>query len=661
MCHMTLLRLYLSKLKYPTRKQRPQPMLLSEMNLKPANQGIKDFLASYCRRKNPKYAVMITGEWGSGKTWLVNEIMNQEGLDHFRISLFGISTRQEVYDEIFAQCYPMLASAGTKVAAGIARGILSRVTFPIGAVDMQSQSQLESLGLQKLMINIKEKTIILDDFERCRLSVRESLGLISNLLEEDDCKIIIICNENEIQNKEYTSYKEKVVAYTFKAEPEAELALDRFWNIMVRHCLNDKLVNEIKEIIGIVHDRSGYKNLRHLKISLEAFERLYSCLPDTAKEKGELVKELLYIHSIFSYEVLHGGIAGDQVIGLFSKLLYGSPNDSRQTESDIIDMLANKYRPSLSTDLILDSDTWVNLFSKGSLDKQAVQNSIGLSRFFIDQRTPTWRKILDVWSIGNNELRVLLTQLKDDIRRENFSNVGEILHVTGILLWLSKMCLYSEPPETIVEVSISLLNRLHSQHKLECRPKDRLYSDKDIVFANIQYLEKANPLFQQVLDHAKTIETKIHLTKLISSAIVLMKLLPNDVFGFCRQLVHPHLGDKHPLSGLYADEPILAGTDSAIFVRSLMELKPMSRRDLLYGIAQRYKQPEIARMLVAELQWLERVYDGLKHELAALGTSLEAFQLKSAIDEYVIPSTENLKAASISLESPEDSSEIVDD
>lgn len=658
---MTLLGLNLSKFKCPTRKQRPQPMLSSEMNLKPANQGIRDFLASYCRRENPKYAVMITGEWGSGKTWLVNEIMKQEGLDHFRMSLFGISTRQEVYDEIFAQCYPMLASAGTKVAAGIARGILSRVTFPIGTADMQSQSQLESLGLKKLMINIKEKTVILDDFERCRLNARESLGLISNLLEEDDCKIIIISNENEVQDKEYASYKEKVVAYTFKAEPEAELALDRFWNMMASHHLNEKLANEIKEIIGFVHDQSGYKNLRHLEISLEAFERLYSCLPDTAKEKGELVKELLYIHSIFSYEVLHGEIAGDEVISLFSKLIYGSVSDSRQTERDTIGMLANKYRPSLATDLILDSDTWVNLFSKGSLDKQAVQNSIGLSRFFIDQRAPTWRKILEVWSIGNDELRDLLSQLKDDIRRENFSNVGEILHLTGILLWLSKKCLYPEPPETVVKVSISLLNRLHSQNKLECRPRDRLYSDKDIIFANIQYFERTNPLFQQVLDHAKTIETEIHLSKLMSSAIVLMDMLPNDVFGFCRQLVHPHLGDKHSLSGLYADEPILASTDSSIFVRSLMDLKPMSRRDLLYGIAQRYKNPEIARKLVAELQWLERVYDGLGNELDGLGTSIEAFQLKSVIDEYVIPSTENLKAASICLESPEDSSDIVND
>ena len=131
---------------------------------------------------------------------------------------------------------------------------------------MQSQTQLEQLGLKELLINVKDKIVILDDFERCRLPVRETLGIISSLLDEDSCKVIIISNDYEIQDTEYASYKEKVVAYTFKAEPEAELALDQFWNIMGSHRLNDKLVNEIKEIIGIVHDQSGYMNLRHLRV-----------------------------------------------------------------------------------------------------------------------------------------------------------------------------------------------------------------------------------------------------------------------------------------------------------------------------------------------------------------------------------------------------------
>jgi hypothetical protein len=483
------------------------------------------------------------------------------------------------------------------------------------------------------------------------------LGLISNLLDEDNCKIVIISNDNEIHDSEYFGCKEKVVAYTFKAEPEAELALDEFWNVMARHRFDNNLVNELKEIIGIVHDQSDYRNLRHLKISLEAFERLYSELPDSAKKNGELVKELFYIHSIFAYEVLHGSISGNQVVELFTKLVYGSRSDSNSSEDDHMGILANKYRPSLVRDLIIDPEIWISLFETGRLDKQAVQNSIEASRFFIDQNTPTWRKLLEVWSISNEELKELLAQLQEDIRCESFSNVGEILHVTGSLLWLSAKCLYSEPPEKIVEASVGLLNSLHSQQKLECRPGDRHFSDEDNVFANFFYFERNNPSFQQVLGHAKEIEKKIHQSKLKRSASDLMGLLPNDVFGFARQLVHAQLGDRHSLSGLYADEPILASIDSTRFVQSLMAMCPSSRRDLLYGIAQRYKHPEIARMLSSELQWLERVNNDLNEKVAGAGTSLETFQLQSAIDEYLVPSLEILRTVSLSVDTPQDDSE----
>lgn len=299
----------------------------------------------------------------------MNKIMSQEGLEHLRISLFGISSRQEVYDEFFAQCHPVLASAGTRLVAGIARGLLSRITFPIGSADVQSQSQLDSLGLRELLVNIRDKIVVLDDFERCRLPVREALGLISNLLDDDNCKIVIISNDNEIHDSEYTAYKEKIVAYTFKAEPEAELALDEFWNVIARHRLDHNLVNELKEIIGIVHDQSDYRNLRHLKISLEAFESLYSELPDSAKKNGELVKELFYIHSVFSYEVLHGSISGNQVVELFTKLVYGSRSDSHLSEDDRIGILANKYRPSLVRDLIIDPEIWISLFATGRLGR----------------------------------------------------------------------------------------------------------------------------------------------------------------------------------------------------------------------------------------------------------------------------------------------------
>jgi hypothetical protein len=611
------------------------------MDLTPANQGIREFLAEYCKRDSPKYAVMINGEWGSGKTWLVNTVTKLERLEFLRISLFGISTRQEIYDEFFAQCHPILASPGAKVVTGIAKGVLSRITFPIGGGEAQSQTQLDNLGLTNLLVNITGKVVILDDFERCQLSPRETLGVVSNLLEEDDCKVIIISNDEAIQEKEYISYKEKVVSYTFTAEPEIEMALKEFCHIFEKHHLPDHLMDDIRSIVISVHNQSGYKNLRHMRISIEAFERLYRKIPAYARNVGDLLKELLYINTIFSYEVLHGSIRGDEVMDLFTSIAYGNWNKSSATSS-LVNKHAEKYRPAMTTDHILSADAWINLFARGSLDDKEIQESIDGSRFFLDQKSPAWRRLLEIWALSDEEMRTILNQLIQDIATENFVNAGEILHATGLLLWLCEKGLYSEEPKSIEEHSKRLLSSLQRQGKLQCRPSNRISSDKDRTYANHTYLSLSHQSFKNVLAHANAIESTIHKSNLQKCGNALLDLLPDDIHKFAKQITIRGMVNHYSDSGIFADEPVLATTEANRFVEILLDMKPMLRRDLLYALAQRYKFSDISNSLCAELEWLIDVNRLLQLKVDEMRPSLEALQLESAINDYLSPSIQKL-------------------
>ena len=141
------------------------------MKLNPINESIKEFLEWYFKQKSPKYAVMITGEWGCGKTWLLDEIMKQrEETDYLRISLFGVSSIQEIYDRCFAQIYPMLAAPGTQIVSGLAMGLLSQLSFPVGNVTVQPDNgSPDGIGIKRLMTNLSRKIIFFDDYERCTL------------------------------------------------------------------------------------------------------------------------------------------------------------------------------------------------------------------------------------------------------------------------------------------------------------------------------------------------------------------------------------------------------------------------------------------------------------------------------------------------------------
>ncbi len=60
-------------------------------------------IKEYCNLKNPVGALLLTGEWGCGKTYLIDHSLKKD-LDSthviIRISLFGISTVDELHNSV---------------------------------------------------------------------------------------------------------------------------------------------------------------------------------------------------------------------------------------------------------------------------------------------------------------------------------------------------------------------------------------------------------------------------------------------------------------------------------------------------------------------------------------------------------------------------------
>lgn len=75
------------------------------------NENIKKFLDDYMRNPDPQYAVMLTGRWGCGNTFFVNQwLKNLEVSDEDReeviylkpiyVSVYGLSSLAEIKTEI---------------------------------------------------------------------------------------------------------------------------------------------------------------------------------------------------------------------------------------------------------------------------------------------------------------------------------------------------------------------------------------------------------------------------------------------------------------------------------------------------------------------------------------------------------------------------------
>lgn len=80
------------------------------------NEHIEDFLKYYFKLKNsPHYAVLLKGNWGVGKTWLLKDVMKQLDSpdDHTKkylyVSLYGVESFKDIENEFFRELYPLLS------------------------------------------------------------------------------------------------------------------------------------------------------------------------------------------------------------------------------------------------------------------------------------------------------------------------------------------------------------------------------------------------------------------------------------------------------------------------------------------------------------------------------------------------------------------------
>ena len=79
-------------------------------------------LKYYCDEPQPVGALMLTGEWGCGKTYLLNNMLTDELKDThiiLRVSLFGMESIEEIRTEV-KKCWLYAFAESNEKISGIA-------------------------------------------------------------------------------------------------------------------------------------------------------------------------------------------------------------------------------------------------------------------------------------------------------------------------------------------------------------------------------------------------------------------------------------------------------------------------------------------------------------------------------------------------------------
>lgn len=192
------------------------------MSLEIIKSVVKDFISS-----KKSEVLVLRGKWGTGKTFTWHSLMREykEAIylkNYSYVSLFAVSDISDLRTAIYTK---MISKEGIGKNNKLKK--MKECYEPVKKYLKKSLNSVSIAGfnlgeLGKIIpefqtvafYGIKNAVVCLDDFERMpeEISHEQLLGLITELKEQRNCKVVLIFNENELRSAEiYNKYREKLV------------------------------------------------------------------------------------------------------------------------------------------------------------------------------------------------------------------------------------------------------------------------------------------------------------------------------------------------------------------------------------------------------------------------------------------------------------------
>ncbi len=337
-------------------------------------EDLVESILDYIRSDYTDYAIMLNGEWGSGKTYFWNnkikpkiESMQLNGKRYTAIymSLYGISNLEEISKKIFIETTQLMDKNLKKYMD--ASGVKNIPEYAKTGLDMANFFGVTQNGDRinyGEFFSTDDKVLCFDDLERANVDVIDILGYINNFVEHDHIKTIIICNEKELSTKlknsnlemktfiatylldkenklniktdkpmverirdtieyvfdkanDYERIKEKLIGETFEYAPEFNYIIN---GLLMRYENCPDLIRFLRENTNFIistFNKSGTRNLRILKHSLTNFKKIFDMVNKFYPNTNHRVLQTMLIFTIaISFEIKAGKITKDKFVNI---------------------------------------------------------------------------------------------------------------------------------------------------------------------------------------------------------------------------------------------------------------------------------------------------------------------------------------------------------
>lgn len=597
------------------------------------NKHVWEYLEYYTAFSHPpRYAVLINGPWGIGKTFLVKRFLEahyaKRSEEYVYLSLFGLSSLEEIDDALMAAIYPALQSKSAKTAGRVLKSALK-----FWGVE-------SDLKVNEFLSKFKANLYVFDDLERCNVEINQILGYINEFVEHDNCKVVIVTNEKEIVDiDEYRRRREKLIGKTLEVESAFEEALGHFISLLDPGTM--RFIQGKVDNISAIFSQSQLGNLRILQQTIWDFERVFKVLTKEHRANDAALSVLLQMFFALSFEVKSGRIRSVDLQSRMNQIVGMMMNPNNEAQPTPLQIAAKRYLGTNLEDSILSDELLVDILLRGIVSATEIRASLDRSSYYVNPKNETaWRILWHGLDRSEEDFDRAFAQVEHQYAAREFTITGEILQVFGLRLWLSDIGALKRTRAETVEEGRAYIDDLY-RAKLLNSAADDVFDARFSGYGGLAIYGTDSPEYRELFHYLIDRQKKAEADRYPEEATKLLEELQADPDLYFRRLSGASSSD-----GTYQRIPILAYIDPDRFVDLVLQQEPARQRVILMAFKARYGHGELGGELAEEAPWLLRVRDRLVSKASSM-SQLGKFRTGKFVEWFLDPFLEQPAAGEI--------------
>jgi len=584
---------------------------------------LEAYLRYYCSlKKPPRFAVLITGDWGVGKTHQVMQAIPEA--QRCYVSLNGLSTADDVHREILAALDPDWAALekqakkfGDVLSAGPG-------WFALGG-------SMPSVVLRAFRRNdiLPEKILIFDDLERFDVAnVDAALGSINTYLEHYGCKVVIVANTHKLEG--FEEIKEKYVGQTIEAEPQVGQAAESFVSDLDDQGARDFIQKHQSDLTDVFH-ASGASSLRILRHLLLDIARLHSLIDPRFLKSKNAISELIRVFAALNVGIRSGKLSALDLRNRETQIVAGYMSKGKEGEKEVPLAVADKLHGSLNlASKILSDDLLVDMLVRGRFDATRLNNWLLQTPQFSEPETlPPWRALINFAELDDEETRAAKARVETQFETREVTSLGELLHIFSLRLLMAEHSEIDADISQVEDQCVRYLDDLLEADRVPLPEFDgrRSKFDRDSHGGYMYWVTDATrESFNKLQKHMDAVEQQAIEKKLPDLAHDLLETMKSSPDDFYEAVSYTNNGPNK-----YANVAILHFIEPKLFVDTWTGLKKPDWRTISYAFNGRYEHGFAPNGLEGEIPWLAQVIEEID-ALAEQQQGLAAYRLSRVIN-----------------------------